>query len=132
MGTQAVGAYIKTLREARGLSQVQVAALIDSNETQIRRIERGRHDALGTTLAKTVKAVQGNMQHIQTLLLQEDDSPWLGEELARAMLEMQPSAHHRRYLMWVIEQVVHGRLTLDEAISHVENLDEIPIQSPSQ
>ena len=125
MGTEAAGAYIKTLREAQKLSQTQVAALIDSNETQIRRIERGKHDALGTTLAKVVKAVKGSMNHIQALLL-NDDPPELGKELAQQMLAMQPTEEHRRFLNLMIDRVIDGQMTLDEAIDYVESLDEIP------
>ena len=125
MGMEAVGVYLKTLRERKNLSQTQVAALIDSNEMQIRRIEKGNHRALGPTLIKVVAVLQGSFDHILALL--DEKAPiQLGQELARQMLEMQPSDQHRALLKIVIEQVISGKLSLDEAISRIESLTEAP------
>lgn len=54
---EAVGAYLRTLREARKLSRASVAAQIGTHESQLVRIEAGDQDTRGSLLLAFINAV---------------------------------------------------------------------------
>jgi len=52
-----IGERIKKLREARELSQKEVATAINMDQSQYSKIEKGRTDPTTTTLEKIAKAI---------------------------------------------------------------------------
>lgn len=52
-----IGERIKKLREARGLSQKEVAALIKMDQSQYSKLEKDKTDPSVSTLAKVAKAL---------------------------------------------------------------------------
>ncbi len=84
MGSKAIGAYLRTLREARRLSRAAITQLIDVTESQIERIEKGAIDTRGTMLLQLADFFNGNLEHIKRLALTknatEDDGKHLAQE----------------------------------------------------
>jgi transcriptional regulator with XRE-family HTH domain len=85
-GNVALGAYLRRLRELRGMSRARVVQTIGTNasENQIMRIEAGEIDTRATMLMFFLKAVQGNVHHAAELVLNsnatEEDGRRLAEE----------------------------------------------------
>ncbi len=73
MSMQAVGAYLKRLREGKGLSRDQVAHQIGTNNVQVFRIETGAIDTRGSLLLRFVHVVEGNPDEVLRLLLELGD-----------------------------------------------------------
>lgn len=87
----AVGAYIRTLRQERGLSQEELARLLDTSQKQVSRWENGEHRPIGETLHALVLAVQGNTNDVTALLADSGATPEHGEEAARRWLNTHPN-----------------------------------------
>lgn len=84
MGKQAVGAYLRVLREARQMSREILARKLKTNGSQIERIEAGGIDTRGSLLLRLVDVLKGNVEHLKQLFLDEqataDDGRRLAEE----------------------------------------------------
>lgn len=91
---KAVGAYLQTLREGRGLSRPWVAERAGTNGTNIYRIETLGQEPRPRMLIGFVRAVQGSFDDIDELL-EDDNLPVdVGVELARRRLD---DAHTAAY-----------------------------------
>jgi transcriptional regulator with XRE-family HTH domain len=88
MSMQAVGTYLRTLREAKNLSRGDLAKQVDSNEMQILRIEKGEGDTRGSMLMKLVRLVGGNAEHIADLWSSNSATSDDGKQLAQEHLRM--------------------------------------------
>jgi transcriptional regulator with XRE-family HTH domain len=86
MSLTAVGAYLRTLREARHLSRAKLAALAGTHESQIERIEKGDQDTRGSLLVAIVQSVGGNLSQIGRLLLMEAATAEDGRQIAQGWL----------------------------------------------
>lgn len=86
MGTQAVGAYLQTYRDARGYSRVRLAALVGTSEAQIVRIEQGEQDTRGSLLLAIVRALGASADVVTDLILSEGDSAEIGRATAQRWL----------------------------------------------
>lgn len=51
---EAIGVYVRTLRDQRGFTQEGLAALVGISEKTMRNLESGRHDPKIETLAQIV------------------------------------------------------------------------------
>ncbi len=89
---QAVGAYIATLREARGINPTALGRLVGTSASQITRIEQGSQDPRASLLFAIIDALQGRYEDVRQLLLTEADDD-LGRQLAKAWLT---NAEHER------------------------------------
>lgn len=79
---QAVGIYVRELREAHGLTQLEVASAVGTNTTYIWRVESGTLENPGIDLMmRIVEAVHGRGDHLMKLILAERPT----EALARAL-----------------------------------------------
>lgn len=78
----AVGAYLRKLREVRGLSVTKVAGQLDTSEAQIRKIERGGVDTRGSMLLTFCDLVDGSLDDIAQLMLSETATPEYAERVA--------------------------------------------------
>jgi transcriptional regulator with XRE-family HTH domain len=58
------GTEVKRLRESRGMTQRQLAALIGMNDSEICRIENGERNPLATTAARLAKAFDVPIEHL--------------------------------------------------------------------
>jgi transcriptional regulator with XRE-family HTH domain len=84
---EAVGGYLEAHRKQRGLSRVEVAARIGTNEPQVLRIEQGKIDTRSSLLARFAHVVGGDMRVVQRLLLDEGATREDGLRLAQQALE---------------------------------------------
>lgn len=65
---EAVGAYIRALRQERELSQVRLAELVGVSNNTIWRIEAGQQEPKGNQLAAILTIVKGRIDHVYELL----------------------------------------------------------------
>jgi transcriptional regulator with XRE-family HTH domain len=94
MGKEAVGAYLMTLRKARGLSQSEVVRLLadmdpevtTTSESQISRIEHGSQDTRAVLALGYVRVVGGSTEHFEQLLFDQDATADDGIKLAKMWL----------------------------------------------
>ena len=86
MSVHAAGSYIRTLREAHQLSRDEIAAAADTSGSQVERIENGKQETRSSVLLGLVRAVRGNVEHLQQLLLDDDAGAQEGVALAKVWL----------------------------------------------
>ena len=80
------GSYIRTLREARGLSREEIAASAGTSGSQVERIENGKQETRSSVLFGLARAVRGNVAQLQELLLDEAAAADDGVVLAKYWL----------------------------------------------
>lgn len=64
---QHVGIYIATLREASGLTQAQLARLVEASEDAVRSWERGRHEPKFGLMRAVLRALSGEWADVDRL-----------------------------------------------------------------
>lgn len=106
MTMEAVGAYIREMREGRNESRASVAHVVGTHESQLVRIEKGQQDARGSLLLAIVHHVGGDT-NIVFELMAPDKTAKDGIEEARTLL------NRRKRLLDSID---------DEAVEDLENL----------
>jgi transcriptional regulator with XRE-family HTH domain len=80
---EAVGAYLKEIRERRKQSAVAIADAIGTSQTHIWRIEQGKTQSIGADLLLAfVKAVGGNIDDVSLLLLDKNSTVDDGRKIA--------------------------------------------------
>ncbi len=72
MAWSAVGPYLKTCREARKLTRARLAALLQTSEVTIWRIETNQQEPSGALLVAFINVVGADFDHIRHLVV---DSP---------------------------------------------------------
>jgi len=82
-GSEAVGAYLRFLREAAGMTVAEIAANINIDASQIRRIERGKSDPKSRTLFRFTELVGGDVHDIALLINNPDATSSDGTTLAK-------------------------------------------------
>jgi transcriptional regulator with XRE-family HTH domain len=85
-GGVAVGAYLRFLREAQGLSATEVAERAGTNQSQIWRIDNWKSDTRGTLLFAYIRAVNGDANDIARLINNPKATIEDGETLAKLRL----------------------------------------------
>lgn len=83
---EAVGVYLRTLREAHQLSRAAVAAQIGTHESQLVRIEAGGQDTRGSLLLAFISVVKGRADDVQQLILDKFATAEDGRQLAEQVL----------------------------------------------
>ncbi len=63
-----VGLRIRELRESKGLSQLDVAVLCDSDKTAISRLEAGRTNATLKTFIKIARALDVELHELLNII----------------------------------------------------------------
>ena len=81
-----VGAYVGVLRNARGLTQPELAEQVGVSEKTIRNIERGRHEPKTIVLDTILDLLHGSWAHVGQLL-RPGASRDLAERLAKEVTE---------------------------------------------
>jgi transcriptional regulator with XRE-family HTH domain len=82
MGMTSVAAYLRVLREQRGLSREKLAEMIDTSGNTIWRIEDGRQEPGGALLLNLIAAVRGSYEDVRRLLAEDNGGEAAGRELA--------------------------------------------------
>lgn len=95
---KAVGAYLETLREARGLSRVWVAEKAGTNDTSVYRVERRGQAAGPKILIGIVRAVRGSFDDVDELLREDDTPETVGRHLAEVRLAEEPAIDVRQFV----------------------------------
>lgn len=84
MGKLAVGAYLRTLREAKKLGREPLALQLKTSESLIESIEKGQTDTRGSLLLLMVYVLQGSPEQLTALMVNDrataDDGRHLAEE----------------------------------------------------
>jgi transcriptional regulator with XRE-family HTH domain len=83
MGMEAVGAYLRILRDAEGLTQKQVASKIRVASKTIERWEAGEHEPTLTNLRPYVRLVRGSLARVLQMLLDKNFSVVAARDAAR-------------------------------------------------
>lgn len=83
VGLEAVGAYLRYLREAVGLSIAEISTTIGIDPSQIWRIERGKSDPKSSTLFKLISLVGGDVHDVALLISNPNVTSADGITLAR-------------------------------------------------
>lgn len=110
-------AYLRTLREARGLSQEDIARAVDVSVKTVWNWETQPQEIPSTKLAAFLRMVEGSAEDVISLLNQDDATPDDGRRLAQGLLS-------RKQLEQINERVTaHGA---DVAIQAATEL----LQSP--
>lgn len=65
---EAVGAYIRALRQEQELTQVRLAELVGVSNNTIWRIEAGQQEPKGNQLAAILTIIKGRIDHVYELL----------------------------------------------------------------
>lgn len=87
MSKEAVGAYVRALREARNLSRVDVAVEVETNESQILRLENGTVDTRSSLLLAVIRCVGGRMDDLAQLMLDPFLTAIHGQRLAAQVID---------------------------------------------
>jgi transcriptional regulator with XRE-family HTH domain len=83
MGRKSAGAYLRTLREEKSLSQKYIANHLSVSDKQILRWEKGLADPAASMLIAFTSLVDGDMNDISELMLSVSDSEKEGIERAK-------------------------------------------------
>lgn len=87
-GGLAVGAYLRYLREKQGLQIVETADKLNTNQTQVWRIEHWKSDTRSSLLFKLIRAVGGDANDVEMLINNPDATVEDGETLAKLRLAL--------------------------------------------
>lgn len=80
MGKQAIGVYLRVLRDKQRITQEEVATRLDVDVRQIRRWEKGSQDPAGSSLIQFLDYIHGQFEDV----LQLAGNDVITEEVARA------------------------------------------------
>lgn len=92
MSMEAVGAYLRELRESRGKSAVAIAEAIGTSQTHIWRIEQGKTQSIrAEMLFSFVQSVSGSLDDVQNLLMNpaatSDDGKFLANRRRHTLVQ---------------------------------------------
>lgn len=77
--------YLRILREGQELSQADVARAVGVESKQVYRWEKGESKPSGGRIIAMARALRGRFEHVEQLLLGDDDI--IQQEVARALAE---------------------------------------------
>jgi transcriptional regulator with XRE-family HTH domain len=86
MSMTAVASYLRALREGRAMSRARLAALLDTSEVTIWRIEHAHQEPSGSLLVGFVRAVRGSTEQVADLMLDKEATEEDGRQLAHSYL----------------------------------------------
>jgi transcriptional regulator with XRE-family HTH domain len=106
--------YLQRLREQQNLTRAAVAELLETNEMQILRIEKGSVDTRASFLLAFTRCVQGSSEDIERLLLNDSDDPQIGVQVAnqRFLKSIQSVPEHLTLYEDKVAQVMELALDL--------------------
>lgn len=123
MTVSAAATFLRTLREKRSLSQVDVADQVGVSSKMIGEWEKARSEPSSSKLAAWSQAVHGSAEIIHALLLDKDADEQVGREFAQQWImlesEKQLTAAVNKY---GLEAVVRGAVASLETPGQIERL----------
>lgn len=128
MGMLAAGAYLRLLREGRGLTRASLARQLSTDDTQVERIEKGRIDTRSSLLFAFIREVRGSADQVMLLLLDDAAGEEQGRALAEAWLEPGDAAAgedvRRRRALALIDDLLADPQKLDRLLGYGDRLRE--------
>lgn len=126
----AAGAYIRSVREGRGMTRAELASLLETTETQLFRVESGQQDTRGSSLMRIVSAIGANIKHVYDLLMDESSTAEDGQRLAmqwlsrddRAMLDSIPDEQIQEVVRILDEMKQRDSTSLDMVLRMLRGL----------
>lgn len=118
MSGTAVGAYFRTLRERKGVSQEALGRLLDVSGKQIYNWERGNHKPGSEALVGLMGILGGSVEHLRQLF-RDGATEQQGEELAYKWLSKEDIAELDQMSN---EQLIEWLAILDE----LQRQDTVP------
>lgn len=91
MGIKAAMGYLRTLRDSRKISLVDIAHAANVQVGLVEQWERGEVEPSLSEVATFVQVVKGSISTVIQLLSENPDSDFDGEVLAHNLLEMHPN-----------------------------------------
>jgi DNA-binding XRE family transcriptional regulator len=93
MGMEAVGAYLRTLRDdGRKISRAKLAAQLEVSEQSIYRIEENRQEPNPELLARIIATLGGDPTDVHELLLHKKATPEQGRDVALQRINVRLTA----------------------------------------
>lgn len=83
-----MGAYLRKLREARGISVAEIADKLGTEPTQIWRIENWKSDTRSSIVFRFIFLVRGNAEDVLLLMNNHHASREDGERLAELRMQL--------------------------------------------
>lgn len=83
----AIGAYLETLRKHHGWTRADVAVRLCTHESQIERVENGKHDTRSSLLFALVHLVGGDLEQVSKLVLDKNATEKDGQREALTLLD---------------------------------------------
>lgn len=131
----AAGAYLWSVREARGLSRNDVATYIrekvgtGTNAVQVERIEKGQVPTSTPTMAAFIEAVNADPKQVVWLILQDDVTTEAAQELALAYIKANTATpdeqeRRRREALALVDQLLADPVKLGRLLQFGEDLLE--------
>jgi transcriptional regulator with XRE-family HTH domain len=105
---KAAGAYLRRLREEKGISVTRVASLMDTGEGQIRRIEAGSIDTRTSMMVHLCNLVDGSLDDIAQLMLSEQATTEYAVRLAERWIAQRGSQPGKRAAEEEVEYSLNG------------------------
>jgi transcriptional regulator with XRE-family HTH domain len=136
----AAATYLRTLREARGLSQDEVGRRIGVAGKSVYEWERGNTDLGATKLAKFIRIVQGSGEDIISLLTLGDGTEEEGYRVAQKHLSREQrdgidtaiATYGPDVVLRAAADVLLRPETMRDIIREVDQLYETPPPEPKQ
>lgn len=83
----AVGAYVRALRKARGMTRAQLSEIVATSTMHLLRLEHGNTDVRSSLMSYVVRAVGGSLDDVGDLHLNPTASAEDGRRLAARRVE---------------------------------------------
>ncbi len=99
MAIPAAAAYLKIIREARGISQDEVARHLGTSTRVVGGWERSEADPASTSLAAFTRFIHASAEHVVTLLIDPDATQDDARRLANEWLE-----HSQQQVLQTLER----------------------------
>lgn len=126
----AAGAYLRVLREARYSSREAIAKVLQVDDSQIERIEKGKHNTRGPFLFAFIREVRANANHITQLILDDSLDEKAAQQMAADWLKQigdrEPSEQEdmRLRAIALIDELLSDPQKLDRLMGYGERLQE--------
>jgi transcriptional regulator with XRE-family HTH domain len=143
MNMIAIGTYMATLRDLRGLTQQEVATAVGTTATTVSRYETGRQKRPDMQIImKIIAAIKGSGNHLTRLVLDENATPDMAIALAweaqlstedRAIVEPFATSDEDtlRLLQVVYDIGLHDKAMLREVMGYINGIKARDGQPPS-
>lgn len=120
---------MRVLRVGQRLSRTKLAQQLNTDDSQIERIEKGQIDTRSSLLFAVICAVHGSPDHVMKLILSDTADEADGRACAEAHLQSQ-AAHSKgldereRLVQQLVDQVLSEPRIVDQLLGYSDRLRE--------